>query len=347
MAVPFDVPLGHIRAFVCFSGLLGDSADIIAAKLQHLFGPNAPEKSFIYKWTNAIRDGRDTFDDAPRSGRPIIHEDLSQTVHEMIIDEPFHSTRSIASRLNVSREKVRHILTDELHLHKFRCKWIPYQLTPLRQKNRVEGAHALLMTLNDPEMLERTITGDQAWFYLDNPFEEQWTESPSDVSTHVKRTIQSRKVMITVLWGIHGFYLVDPLPDDQTYNSVYFITLLQRLKPILNRSGVFEKDCIFPLHLDNAKVHRSQYTNERANELGFTMLPHPPYSPDLAPSDFFLFGYIKEKLKGVVCKSTKSLMKKINSIIHAIPLDMLSDVMNAWIRRLHTVAGGDGNYIHE
>jgi len=347
MAVPFDVPVGHIRAFVCFSGLLGDSATTIQQKLHHLLGPNAPHKTFIYKWMNAISNGIETFDDAPRSGRPIMHETLSQAVLEMIIDEPFHSTRSIASRLNVSREKVRCILTNELHLRKFKCRWIPYQLTPLRQKNRVEGAQALLMTLNDPEMLEKTITGDQAWFYLDNPFEEQWTESPSDVSTHVKRTIQSKKVMITVLWGIHGFYLVDPLPDDQTYDSIYFVTLLQRLKSILNRSGIFEKDCILSLHLDNAKVHRSQYTNEKVTELGFAMLPHPPYSPDLAPSDFFLFGYIKDKLKGVVCKSIKSLMKKINSIVNAIPLEMLQDVMQAWIRRLYTVAEGDGSYIHE
>lgn len=33
-------------------------------------------------------------------------------------------------------------------------------------------------------------------------------------------------------------------------------------------------------------------------ELGFELLPHPPYSPDLAPSDFFLFSDLKRMLNG-------------------------------------------------
>jgi histone-lysine N-methyltransferase SETMAR len=32
--------------------------------------------------------------------------------------------------------------------------------------------------------------------------------------------------------------------------------------------------------------------------MGWTVLPHPPYSPDLAPSDFHLFGPLKDALRG-------------------------------------------------
>ena len=51
------------------------------------------------------------------------------------------------------------------------------------------------------------------------------------------------------------------------------------------------------LHLDNAKVHNSKLTSGKYDILGFKRAPHPAYSPDIAPSDFYLFGFLEEKLK--------------------------------------------------
>ena len=45
---------------------------------------------------------------------------------------------------------------------------------------------------------------------------------------------------------------------------------------------------------DNAKPHTSRHTTAGIVKIGWEILPHPPYSPDLAPSDFHLFGPIKE-----------------------------------------------------
>jgi hypothetical protein len=39
-------------------------------------------------------------------------------------------------------------------------------------------------------------------------------------------------------------------------------------------------------------------TREAITILGCTVLPHPPYSPDLAPSDFHLFGSLKDAISG-------------------------------------------------
>jgi histone-lysine N-methyltransferase SETMAR len=43
------------------------------------------------------------------------------------------------------------------------------------------------------------------------------------------------------------------------------------------------------LQQDNATPHTSARTRDAIEHLGFSFLPHPPYSPDLAPSDFHLF----------------------------------------------------------
>ena len=65
------------------------------------------------------------------------------------------------------------------------------------------------------------------------------------------------------------------------------------------------------LHLDNFRVHNSKVTFAITEKYGFKRAPHPAYSPDIAPSYFCLFGYMKEKLKGCSLKSLDDLKEKI------------------------------------
>ena len=51
-------------------------------------------------------------------------------------------------------------------------------------------------------------------------------------------------------------------------------------------------------HQDNAPCHKSMKTMVKLNELGFELLPHTPYSPDLAPSDYWLLADLKKMLQG-------------------------------------------------
>ncbi|PNF14748.1 hypothetical protein B7P43_G08352 [Cryptotermes secundus] len=59
-----------------------------------------------------------------------------------------------------------------------------------------------------------------------------------------------------------------------------------------------EKQTTFRLQHDNARPHTSLVTTAHITKFGWTVLPHPPYSPDLAPSDFHLFGPMKDGLHG-------------------------------------------------
>ena len=62
-------------------------------------------------------------------------------------------------------------------------------------------------------------------------------------------------------------------------------------------------------HHDNAKLHVAECVKSYLNSNGFTIIRHPPYSPDLAPSDFWLFDYIKRQLTDHT--NRKSLEKEI------------------------------------
>jgi len=84
----------------------------------------------------------------------------------------------------------------------------------------------------------------------------------------------------------------------QTINAEYYSPLLVQMKDILKekRRGKVIKGVLF-LH-DNAPAHRALATQKKMVYLGFQCLDHPPYSPDLTPSDYHLFSGLKKELKG-------------------------------------------------
>jgi hypothetical protein len=63
-----------------------------------------------------------------------------------------------------------------------------------------------------------------------------------------------------------------------------------------------------------------------------------PYSPDLAPSDFLLFGYVKRKLMGYRAESESELLVHIDVIFADIPRDVLNAVFLEWMNRLQNVS---------
>ena len=58
-------------------------------------------------------------------------------------------------------------------------------------------------------------------------------------------------------------------------------------------------------------------------------MDHPPYSPDLTPSDFWLFGDAKRRLDDHT--SAESLVKQITKIVNDIPKEEWQRTFNKWI----------------
>ena len=87
------------------------------------------------------------------------------------------------------------------------------------------------------------------------------------------------------------------LPHDLTINLKLYCSQLDRLQEaikekrpeLINRKGVV-------FHHDNARSHTSLMTRQKLGELGWEVLMHPSYSPDLAPSDYHLFRSLQNSL---------------------------------------------------
>lgn len=104
--------------------------------------------------------------------------------------------------------------------------------------------------------------------------------------------------MATVFWDSHGVILIDYLQKGKTITGAYYISLLDKLKAKIaeERPHLQKKKCLF--HQDNAPPQTSAVAMAKIHELRFELLDHPPYSPDLAPNDFFLFPKLKVALGG-------------------------------------------------
>jgi hypothetical protein len=71
---------------------------------------------------------------------------------------------------------------------------------------------------------------------------------------------------------------------------------------------------------------------------------HPAYSPDLTPSDFFLFSHIKHCLQGIAFPSREELLAAIHEIVGAIPRPTLEDVFWCWMEKLERISQNNGDY---
>jgi hypothetical protein len=73
---------------------------------------------------------------------------------------------------------------------------------------------------------------------------------------------------------------------------------------------------------------------EKIEELGFIFVLQPPYSPDLAPCDFFLFGCLKPHLEGKHFTREDQMISAVRAVFDKIPLQTFQNVMDDWQYRL-------------
>jgi len=102
--------------------------------------------------------------------------------------------------------------------------------------------------------------------------------------------------MFTIFWDASGVLYMEFLTKGSTVSSDRYCANLRSLKQHIRR--IRPERNTFLSHHDNTRPHCSAQTHDAMTSLKFTVAPNPPFSPDLAPSDFWLVPKLKETLKG-------------------------------------------------
>ena len=109
------------------------------------------------------------------------------------------------------------------------------------------------------------------------------------------------------------------VPTGQTVNKEYYVEVLRKFrKRFLRKRPALFKSGQWYFHLDKARVHNSILVTDYLTKMGIKTVPHPPYSPDLAPCDFCLFPKPKENLWGCRYETIEEIKEAVTKVIDTL-----------------------------
>ncbi|GFR70660.1 transposase [Elysia marginata] len=172
-----------------------------------------------------------------------------------------------------------------------------------------------------------------------------WVDGQGDRPVVLRPGFQSRNRMLTVYFNYSGALVVDILPQDTSMTATYYVqNVLSQVKSAINEQRPKVSTSRTLLLHDNAGPHKARATTASLRELGIQVLPHPAYSPDLAPCDFWLFPILKGRLAGRKFDRIQDLAKAENSELRTIPEKDYQVVFRKWQIRLKRCIESHGEY---
>ena len=329
---------------------LGKSPTEAFKMLQLVYGDETMARSSVFEWHKRFRDGLEEVEDTARSGRPSTSrtEENVDRVRQMIRNDRRLTVRIIADSLSINRDCVWKILTEDLGMRKICAKMVPKLLNDDQKERRVQVCEDIIERLEtEPNLLAKVITGDESWvFEYDPEIKRQSCEWKSPGSPRPQKARQSRskiKLLLIAFFDIRGIVHAEFLPQGQTVNQHVYKEILRRLfRSVREKRRDLWLDSSWMLHHDNAPAHNARSIRQFLAEKNVTVLDQPPYSPDLAPCDFFLFPKLKEVIKGTRFSDVETIKKAVT--IRKIPQDSFQECMNAWQKRMNKCVRLGGCY---
>ena len=104
---------------------------------------------------------------------------------------------------------------------------------------------------------------------------------------------------------------------------------------------------LFWFHQDNAPAHKAHETLAYLEEKGFKIVAHPPYSPDLAPADFYLFPKMKRFLAGKDHAGVNDMKGSVQQFYNTLRQEDWRNCFDQWVRRMEKCVALGGDYVEK
>lgn len=294
------------RAVIEFLMLEGETCANIHTRLVNVYAEDAPSLTTVKNWVWEFKRGKSTLEDEPRSGRPreATSEEMIAAARAVVEENRRASYRCIAEQLGISKDSVMQIMKNELKMRKICKVWVPHSLTQENKDMRVDFSRILYNRCmrSQEKFFSQLVTMDESMLPDYEPLSRTegkvWVFKGESAPTEVQRKKTCGKTMLIVFWDEKGVLLEHYVPRGVHVNAAYHKNLLIQLRSEIKekRRGMLSRGVL--LQQDNARTHTAQVAIDEAMKCGFEILPHPPYSPDLAPSDYYLFRNLKKDKRG-------------------------------------------------
>lgn len=289
-------------------------------------------------------------------GRPrtVRTPDLEEGILAAVHNSPSRSVRGLAREFGADIHTVHDIIREE-HYYPFRYCLVQ-SLLPGDAAPRLQFCQWLLERHNDDlRFVSRVLWSDEAIFTRDGVFNRKNNHIWAVENPHVLRSrAHQQRFQLNVWAGIIGGHLLGPhfLPPRLNANNFLeflqedFFNLVENI-PLNLRQNMW-------LQLDGAPAHFAQPVRNWLNEtfpgrwIGRgAAVSWPPRSPDLNPLDFFLWGFIKNRVYATEVVNLQQLEERIRAAFAEVNAQMLDRMQLNIIRRAEICIDSNGrNFEH-
>jgi histone-lysine N-methyltransferase SETMAR len=269
--------------------ILRTNATQASRKIFTAFGEDTVSERTAQKWFRKFVSGDDTFEDAPRDGQPTITDDNELKAATEL--DSSHTCQEPVEIFNVSDETIHLHLQRMGKVYKL-SKWIPHELTADNKLQRLLICLSLLSRHNNEPFLDWLLTYNEKWLLYSNIRRScQWLSSSEYMPHTLKPAIHQQKVFLCIWWNTADIIHYELPPPGQTIREVYSAHLYQVHDALLQKQPVLVNPKGIIFLQDDKRLHTTQVTWDKLHSLGWEILSHTPYYPDISPSDYRLFFY--------------------------------------------------------
>ena len=285
-----------LRKALIFCFHLKKSAAESHRMLVEAYGDHALSEATCKRWFRRFRDGDFDVRNEERGRPPKKFEDIE--LQTILDEDPTLSQKQMAEMLNVAQQ----IISDRLRaMGKIQKsgKWVPNVLNDRQMENRKTICEILLQRHDTKSVLHRIVTGNEKWIYFHNPKRKKLGTNSGKMSTSAEVPYQfATKTMVCVWWDQKGVVYHELLKPCETVNVERYRQQMIELNNALveKRPEWATTDGKIIVQHDNIPAFKAKPVQNTIKELGWELLYHPPYSPDLDPSEYYLFSLMGREL---------------------------------------------------
>ena len=151
--------------------------------------------------------------------------------------------------------------------------------------------------------------------------------------------------MLIIFFDFEGVVHYEFSPRGQTITKEYYVKVLKRLRDAVRKKRLrFWSNGEWLLHHDNAPAHSSNLVQQFLAKHQIIQLRQPPYSPDIAPCDFWMFRKLKMTLKGKRFDEIVTFQSNATRELKAILKSAFENCFKMWKHRWEHVVQSNGDY---
>ncbi|UYV76190.1 hypothetical protein LAZ67_13002977 [Cordylochernes scorpioides] len=245
------------------------------------YGEATLDRSNVYRWYNMFSEGREDVNDEERAGRPSTSttDEKIIEVEKIILANRRITVREVAEDLNISIGSCHSIFINDLSMRRVAAKFVPKLLNCDQKQHRMNIANEMLDSVrDDPNLLQRVITGDEAWVYgydVETKAQSSQWKLPHEPRPKKARQVRSNvKVLLTVFFDCRGVVHHEFLPQGRTVNKEYYLQVMRNLREsIRQKRPDLWKNKNWLLHHDNAPAHTSSLVRDFLAKNNTLMMP--------------------------------------------------------------------------